>query len=370
MHMAQTSAQGPPQTPGLGRAGLWCALGAAAVLHALLLRAAATEPLSAVPGRAARAFGGAGSLPAVSLRLEPEPPAPVRPEREGPEAPWSAPGTRAVRPDAQAIGTRGGLIRDADPANANDRPLPASVAGQETAPALRVAAHVPMSFEQGLMARRGASEGRATWAWERRDGRYVASLRARVGGPGSAAAGELIDWTSLGTLDASGVSPDRFVSRPQRGGAQAVNFQRDAIDPRVTFSGPTGGHALAPGAQDRLSWLVQLMAILRARSGGPNALAPVAIWVAGPRGDGEDWVFHAQPDPDALPGAPLVRWARLPKRRFDLRVDVWLDPAREHRLARLRLWHEGSAREPWELWDPLAPPAGPGMASEPTRADS
>ena len=70
---------------------------------------------------------------------------------------------------------------------------------------------------------------------------------------------------------------------------RAVNFQHEAG--RITFSGPQLQLPLLPGAQDRLSWMLQLPAVLEAEPALRVPGSEVLIFVAGTRGDGQVWTF-------------------------------------------------------------------------------
>jgi hypothetical protein len=212
---------------------------------------------------------------------------------------------------------------------------------------------IPANFEQNLQVRRGVQSGQARWAWEVDRGRYRSSLKADVRDRSGAAA---LDWASHGGIDEHGVSPDRFLARPARGGARAVNFQRDGGV--VSYSGPTGQAALVAGAQDRLSWMVQVLAIVQARVDGP--LAPgdapkelpsrLPIWVAGPQGDGGDWWFEVH----RLPDTGCWHFRRRAERRYDVQVDLWVagpPAASGARLARLVMGPDGGRQAAWELRD-------------------
>lgn len=212
---------------------------------------------------------------------------------------------------------------------------------------------IPADFEQNLQVRRGGQSGHARWAWAVHHGRYRSSLTADVGGRSGAA---VLDWTSQGGVDEHGVSPDRFLSRPARGGARAVNFQRDGGV--VSYSGPTGHAALVAGAQDRLSWMAQVLAIVQARldqpgsaGGAPQQLPPrLPIWVAGPQGDGGDWWFEVHRS--STTGCWHFR--RQAERRYDVQVDLWVagpPAAPVARLARLVMGPDGGRQAAWELRD-------------------
>jgi len=78
------------------------------------------------------------------------------------------------------------------------------------------------------------------------------------------------------------VAPLRHAELRRAREQRAVNFQREAAT--ITFSGPQVAYALPPGAQDRLSWMIQLPAILEADAALTRAGAVVTLFVAGTRG--------------------------------------------------------------------------------------
>lgn len=243
----------------------------------------------------------------------------------------------------------------------------------------------PRDFDQPLLVRRGAQSGQGRWTWVLEKGRFRSELRAEVeAGPAGARSARL-EWSTQGGLDAYGIAPDRFLTRPSRGGARAVNFQRDSG--RVSYSGPTGHAGLVPGAQDRLSWLAQLLAIVQARlevedasgTSPEGGLPPrLPVWVAGPQGDSGDWWF----DVAFHRATGCWHFRRQAERRYDVQVDLWVAAAHAPsghgsgdgsghgsgattgaptaRLARLSMGAEGSRQAPWELFDPtLAAACGP-----------
>ena len=214
---------------------------------------------------------------------------------------------------------------------------------------------IPPDFEQALQVRRGGQLGHGTWSWSVERGRYRSELRAVLRNPSGASAAAAVaalNWASSGGLDEHGVAPDRFLSRPTKGGARAVNFQRDSGV--VSYSGPTGQAGLVPGAQDRLSWLVQLLALAQAHPRGQGLPARLPLWVAGPQGDGADWWFEVQWH------APQRCWqfTRRPERRYEVQVQAWVavqaDEQGAH-LVHLEMGHEGSRQPPWQLWDAAQP---------------
>jgi hypothetical protein len=178
---------------------------------------------------------------------------------------------------------------------------------------------------------RGAAVGRAQLRWQPDPAlrRYELQLEGWVDDV------PVLDWVSRGAIDAAGIAPERFALRRRSKDREAANFQRDAG--KVTFSGPTHELPLVAGVQDRLSWLVQLPAILQAE---PMRLAAagakVDLLVVGARGGGDVWTFEVA-GTETVGETPALKLVREPRREQDLRVEVWLDPVHDHRLLRARM---------------------------------
>ncbi len=195
------------------------------------------------------------------------------------------------------------------------------------------ATQLPPPVRLQYTLRRGSFENMAQldWTWE--DGRYRLSLRGQLGAAPQAT------WVSQGRLDAAGVAPERYTESRRGRELRAANFQRDAG--RISFSGPSHEFPLVVGAQDRLSWMIQLGAVLAANPELNQPGAQVQVFVVGTRGDGEIWLFAVQGQ-EALdlpsghvPGA--VHLQRQPRRPYDTQADIWLDPAQHHLPVRLQL---------------------------------
>ena len=199
-----------------------------------------------------------------------------------------------------------------------------------------------------------ASTGSAELEWRREAAGYTLRLATAIDGRPPR------EWQSSGGFDAAGVAPLRLVERERGHDRRGLQFDRAAG--RVHFSGAPGTPALAPGAQDRWSWIAQLAAIAEAQAArGP----PPDHWdvqVAGLRGDVERWTFRVLPTGDPPPGlrgnglsAPLDRAPallhvlRATEQPYDLRVEAWLAPSLHHLPAALRL---STPPGPWSqcLW--------------------
>ena len=185
------------------------------------------------------------------------------------------------------------------------------------------ATHLPPPGQWRYRMQRGLAVGEAELRWAPKgDARYDLQLEGRVAGA------TLLEWVSQGRIDAAGIAPERFAVRRRGRDRQAANFQREAA--KITFSGPTHELPLLLGAQDRLSWMVQLPAIVAAAPERFESGATVVLFVAGARGDGDVWTFVVQ-GVELVGSTPALKLAREPRRLYDTRVEVWLDPA-EHYL--------------------------------------
>ncbi len=291
------------------RAAAWTLLSLAVLLgHGLLWHA--LQPAPGVPALPAV------SRPALQLAVRTLTPAtPAQPDAVPAQAPLrrSAPALVPAAPVASAA---------AQPtAAAPESPAPAGTAELPV-----YATRLPDPARLHYQLRRAGQVGAGRLQWQHGDAGY--ELRLEVEWPGQPAQGS----ASRGQIDADGVAPLRHAELRRSRELRAVNFQREAAT--ITFSGPQGAYALPPGAQDRLSWMIQLPAILEADAALARAGAMVTLFVAGTRGDAEAWRFevlgHEALELPAGTVAQALHLRREPTRPYDTRVEVWLDPARQH----------------------------------------
>jgi hypothetical protein len=140
---------------------------------------------------------------------------------------------------------------------------------------------------------------------------------------------------SAGRITAEGLAPLRFADKGRT--EEAAHFERDKG--KVTFSSNRPDAPLLAGAQDRLSVLLQLGAMV---AGSPAKFPPgthTTIPTAGTR-DSEPWVFTVEGNEQLeLPGGKLatVKLIRNPRKEYDTKVEVWLAPAMDYVPVRLRL---------------------------------
>jgi len=177
-------------------------------------------------------------------------------------------------------------------------------------------------FKLDYRVERGDEAGIGRLSFEPR-GDGNAQYRAQL--YGVVAEKPLMDWVSRGGFNAAGVAPQRMVERQRGAEVRAVNFQRHAGV--ITFSSSTRALALFDGAQDRVSLLLQLMAIGRAEPGGLRAGQRLRLQVANARGQAGEWRFEVAGEERLEPaGQPIatVRLVREPSQPYDQRVEVWL----------------------------------------------
>ena len=170
------------------------------------------------------------------------------------------------------------------------------------------------------------------------------------------------EWQSAGAFDAAGVAPLRLVEREKGRDKRTVSFDRDRGV--VRFSGASGAPAVAPGVQDRWSWIAQLAAIAEAGARRGERPSRWDLQVAGLRGELERWTFRVLPPGDPPPElrqqgnelsasgdrAPaLLHVLRATEQPYDLRIEAWLSPSLHHLPAGLRM---STPPGPWSfsLW--------------------
>ena len=344
----------------------WKWLGVLSVA-ALLLHAAAFSGLDwswpqlpAVPLPAAtmrvRVFDIAPPVAqAVAMAPVAEPPKPVAAARPVPAKPAvprpkplpapvavavAAPPTAAAPPASDAPGVPVQLALTTPQTSTAPAPPPDRMA-DEAIPHYRT--RLPPAMTLRYEMQRGLLRGTGDLSWLPQGDRYELRLEARVAGLA------VLTQVSTGGFDADGVAPVRFTDQRLRRAKTAANFQRAAGT--ITFSGPATEFALRAGAQDRLSWMVQLAAIVAAEPQLGLPGAKVAMYVVGTHGDAGVWVFRCIGTEAVATGAgtiDAIKFMREPREAYDTTVQVWLDP-RRHYLPVLAMLKSGPNDEGYEL---------------------
>jgi len=141
--------------------------------------------------------------------------------------------------------------------------------------------------------------------------------------------------TSRGLISPDGLVPKRFTDKTRS--EIAVHFDRE--NGKIIFSNNRPEMKLLAGAQDRLSLLIQLAALISANTAQFTTGGTVTLQVVGPR-DADAWTFTvAETETLKLPGGEqaTLKLIRNPRREFDQKLEVWLAPALGHLPARIRI---------------------------------
>lgn len=227
-------------------------------------------------------------------------------------------------------------------------PGPAAQAFPEQAVAATAAPQTVAGFSWQYLLIQGDKQGTARLSWRPDDGHYEALLERELEGK------PLPAWRSLGDLDpGSGLAPRRFAQRQQgKQGPrdrQATNFRRD--EGLISFSASPALLPLQEGAQDRISWWLQLAALVDAEPQRYQSGTELVMPVATLKGELQQWHFRVlDQEGIELPAGRLVQSLHLlrePVGAWDARIELWLDPARHHLPVRVRHVQGGVLR--WEL---------------------
>lgn len=357
----------PPEAPcRTRRRALALLLLPVSALHALVLRPLPQVPptgLQAPPGLAVRWLDppapAAPPAPPTAVARSPTPmPMPMLTGALPQPGPGVMPGPKA-----------GAKAAAQPPAQAPVLPAPIPTAAhgpaQQPTPVYRTQPPAPVRLQYLLQAPQGRAL--ATLDWQRQGERYRLVLDTQALEPGAAALNGA-GAASQGQLGGPGLVPERFVERRQGRDRRAANF--DAAGQQVRGSGGGPAWPFPPGGQDRLSWLIQLAAVLQAEPALGLPGQQLVLPVSGPREATAAWVFEVQglqwlelADGSRRKALALLR---RPLQPYDLAVQVWLDPQQQHLpLAWELAAPPGAWRSRWTLWPPaaageLAAPASPG----------
>lgn len=135
---------------------------------------------------------------------------------------------------------------------------------------------------------------------------------------------------SEGSIDEHGLAPLRYTETPRRRPAVSTNFNRDPASPLVntiTFSAATNSYPLVSAAQDRLSVIFQLAALLRTNPAMAVEGRQITLFVAGVRGDAEHWNFQVVGRETVSAGGTSLNTLRLQRLARtgsnDRSLDIW-----------------------------------------------
>ncbi len=184
---------------------------------------------------------------------------------------------------------------------------------------------------------RGLLSGTGELSWRHdpladTDAKYELQLKASV------AKLTILTQLSTGGFDHSGMAPLRFTDQRLRGSVRATHFQRQRS--LIGFSTQSVEFPLVRGVQDRLSWMIQLPAILAANAKLASTGSEITLYVVGARGDASVWVFRsAGREPVKTDAGPVdaMKFVRQPRKPDDSLAEVWLDPTRQFLPVRAKI---------------------------------
>jgi len=221
-----------------------------------------------------------------------------------------------------------GTLALAAPSPAASQPAPTPTPGVQ-ADAFRVPGSMRLHYEVTAQLRGQTWPARGELVWRREGDSYEAELEIRA---------PLLPrrmQRSTGRITAEGLAPLRYSEKARS--EEAAHFERD--NGKVSFSSNRPDAPLLPGAQDRLSVLLQLGAMI---AGAPQKFPPattITVQTAGTR-EAEPWLFTVEREEELqLPGGALktLKLTRNPRKEFDQKLEFWLAPAMDYAPVRLRL---------------------------------
>jgi len=280
--------------------------------------------------------------PAVAARAKPTVTAPPKPAR-----PKQPPQPTAVSPPT-ATGDETVIGPTEVTATAADEPLPALTAQttneapaetlppptaprppREALPAFKIQAlSPPVRLNYTVQANKFPFSLNSELLWSHNGTHFEARLEF-------SAFGQSRVQTSRGEITPEGLAPTRFSDKFRS--EVAAHFDRQKG--KVTFSANTPDAPLLAGAQDRLSILVQLAAMVASQPEAYPEASTIAIQTIGPR-EADTWLFTVgQEEALVLPGGEqtALKLVRNPRKEFDQRVEVWLAPAMSYLPVRIRI---------------------------------
>lgn len=259
-----------------------------------------------------------------------------------PEAPASAPAPEAAPATAAGTGsgTPGGTAAAGSEASG-------TIAGTQ---ALRIPGSVTLDFE--ATGQTGASPQRGVFGelvWLQDGSRYDGRLTLK------AVFFTLLNWHSTGKIGPSGLEPERYSE--SRKAEVASHFARD--QGQIIFSNQAPSVPLQPGAQDRMSVMMQLGGLLAASPDRYPAGTRISVQTVGVR-DGDVWVFVVGDEEKLqLPAGEYTarKLTRTPRKEFDRKLELWLAPKYGYLPVRIKQTEANGDFADAQLRKPL--PEGP-----------
>ncbi|MDQ0587831.1 DUF3108 domain-containing protein [Variovorax paradoxus] len=288
--------------------------------------------------------------PAPQVSEQPPPETPELTAQNAPDSGAPAPEQAASAPAGAAPGGAGSSA-NAGTGNGEAAGAASAAAGNVVGPeALRIPGSVKLAF--AVTGQQGASPMQGVFgdlAWLQDGSSYDARLSLKF------LFKTIRSQHSTGRIGPTGIEPARFSE--SRKGELASHFLRD--QGQIMFSNNAPSVPLLPGAQDRLSVVMQLGGMLAGDPGRYPAGSRISIQTAGPR-DAGVWVFNIEGEEQmSVPAGDYAvrKLTRSPRREFDDKIEIWLAPALGYLPVRMKQTQPNGDFADMQLRESL--PAGP-----------
>jgi Protein of unknown function (DUF3108) len=208
-----------------------------------------------------------------------------------------------------------------------------ATASPQSAPSLSLSypASAKLQFQATYMSKGQAQNGSGVLSWKIDGAGYELSLEASA----------LVIFSrtekSVGLLSSRGLAPQRYSSLRTGRSEQATHFR--AEQGKIQFSNNRPDAELLPGAQDRISVMIQLAGLLGGPSDRNASIGSIQMQVAG-LDNAELWDFKAEGLGQVqLPAGNLqtLKLSRSPRNEFDQRLEIWLAPQLSYLPVRIKL---------------------------------
>ena len=176
--------------------------------------------------------------------------------------------------------------------------------------------------------------GNSELSWQNKGTGYAAVLEVRASFPASLFLKPRI-LTSEGELTEIGLAPKRFSDKSRS--ERAAHFERDKG--KVSFSANTADAPWIAGAQDRMSFFLQLAGML---AGNPAEFVTgnsITLYTVGPT-QADTWTFLVEAEETLTVSAgniPALKLSRKPRGDFDQKVEVWFAPSLDYLPVKSRI---------------------------------
>jgi hypothetical protein len=259
----------------------------------------------------------------------PNPPPKVAPAQPAPRKPPTPRASQAHAPASEPASPA--AVAGSAPASLVAAARPVRSAGAEAAAAFSVAPSARYHYEVLAQSKGFTIKGQAELDWRVANGEYEARMSMSSPVPFIKPRVQ----RSTGLVTEQGLAPLRFSDKVRS--EEAAHFDRE--QGKVIFSTNKPEASLEPGAQDRLSIVMQLGAMLAGKPSKFPAGTQITMQTASTK-EAEPWTFTVEgPETLDLPGGrtKAVRLTRNPRKEYDVKVELWLAPGAAYAPVRLRL---------------------------------